>query len=225
VSAPVIGEIVTAVLFVLTVLALVLRVRELEKSINQLPKRLSGGHREQRDTSPKETVRREDLEQWKTELHRHFDRVQGIVGSIGPRLDRIEAEMERHGASSSQEPARYGTPSHNVSEDGAAQLLLLANRIVQQGSTTLDAMRANTNSMSNSVSALRNENPPSAFIVEHRGTCYAVPNVVKPARLPKEWFNRDDFGVNDEIRRVIVLPRLKRRGNEFEVEEAGVFAR
>jgi hypothetical protein len=49
--------------------------------------------------------------------------------------------------------------------------------------------------------------------------------VVKPARLPKEWFNRDDFGVNDEIRRVIVLPRLKRRGNEFEVEEAGVFAR
>lgn len=120
---------------------------------------------------------------------------------------------------------RYDEPAEPV--DALARLLAIANEIVQQSSTTLDAFRANAGALVAHVAAWPSsaDGVPLAFIVEYRGSHYAVPNVVKPTRLPKEWFNRSEFGVNDEIQRVVSLPRLRRHGDGYEVQEAGVFGR
>ena len=96
-----------------------------------------------------------------------------------------------------------------------------------EGKTVKKRSKASTRDIAIHVSPWPNaaDGAPVAFIVEHGGSCYAVPNVIKPARLPQDWFNRSEFGVNDEIQRIVSLPRLRRRGNDYEVAMPGVFAR
>ncbi|MBV8515990.1 MAG: hypothetical protein JO197_01180 [Acidobacteria bacterium] len=223
---------VLALTIVLTALALTMRLRALEKSVHAAQDR--GRASKDKDT------RREELAQLKSELQKSIESLRSTIVNVPVevvrRLPRQNFDaappraMNPPPASRSvfrdERQAEHYAESVSA-EDGAAQLLALANRIVQQNSTTLDAVRASTDALAAHVTVWppSGEGTPIAFIVEHRGTWYAVPNVVKPARLPNDWFNRADFGVNDEIRRVESLPRLTRRGDDFEVQHAGVFSR
>jgi hypothetical protein len=224
---------ILALTIVLVALAMTLRLRAFERSVNASLRRvndaLQGSGR-----NHKEKDKRDDLVQVKNELQRSIDAVRSAISNIPAEVVR---QIPR---GRSESPPAYSAPAptRNVvrderyeelpsAEDGAAQLLALANRIVQQNSTTLEAFRASAGALAARVFAWPRtaDGTPTAFIVEHHGTCYAVPNVVKPARLPTEWFNRPDFGVNDEIRRVLELPRLTRRGDDYDVQRAGVFGR
>lgn len=164
--------------------------------------------------------------------------VREQIASLRAAIEAIPAKVQQRVQNSPQQhkappvsaaPARpyerYET--QRPVEDATAQLLTIANQIVQQTPTTLDAFRASTRQLPVRVSAWPTaaDGAPVAFIVEHRGACYAIPNVIKPARLPQEWFNRSEFGVNDEIQRVVTLPLLRRSGNDYEVAVPGVFAR
>jgi hypothetical protein len=175
--------------------------------------------------------RREDQGQPSKELRRELESLRSMIGRIpGETARQVKAAPPEPGGVPPSIPAPAAHPLFEEPpepEDGLARLLAIANRIVQQSSTTLDAFRASAGSLATHVAAWPGsaDGPPAAFIVEHRGSHYAVPNVVKPARLPKEWFNRSDFGVNDEIQRVVSLPRLRRRGDGYDVQELGVFGR
>lgn len=227
---------VGGILIVLAALAFVLRMHAFEKRIVAL---LALHHetRQDRDREQKGKGRRDELAQLKSELHNDLESLRSITRSIAADTQRLLARANSQPPSSRETSAPPPRPSATVqsydtyeeprAEDGVAQLLAIANRIVQQSSTTLDAFRASTGGLAANVSAWPNatENVPTAFIVEHRGAHYAIPNVVKPARLPKEWFNRSEFGVNDEIQRIASLPRLRPRGNDYDVQEPGVFSR
>ena len=225
-----IGEAIIALVLVLVALALTMRMRALEKSVNAAFRRANDALQD-RGRTPKEKDKRDDGGQWKHELQRSVETLRSAIGNVAPEVERRIARGRSETPSPYPAPAPiqrsvvYDEPP--AAEDGAAQLLALANRIVQQNSTTLDAFRANAGALAARVSAWPGggEGLPSAFIVEHHGTYYAVPNVVKPARLPNDWFNRADFGVNDEIRRVVSLPRVTPRGGDFDVQVPGVFAR
>lgn len=227
------ASIVAAVLVLLAVLALVIWMRRLEKKINSS---LTRNHdvRQERDRAAREKGKRDELGQLKSELHNDIESLRSILGSIAADTQRLIANSQSRSLRETNAP-----PPHSLAvaydayeesrgaEDGLAQLLSIANRIVQQSSTTLDAFRASTGSFAAHVSAYPSatEGAPTAFVVEHRGAYYGIPNVVKPQRLPQDWFNRSDFGVNDEIRRVVSLPRLRPRGADYDVQEPGVFAR
>jgi hypothetical protein len=227
----VIGALVAGVLFVSAALAFVLRIRSLEALVLSAVRRIGDRHERGKDNGTRDEVA--DL---RLACKSGFDRLHSAIGEIPEKTSlRLRGAMQaspqpNFGVS----PARVAAPvasyeeSPREPEDPVAQLLGVANRIVQQSSITLEAFRASMGAFSGRVSPWPNaiDGTPAAFIVEHRGSCYAVPNVMKPARLPNEWFNRSEFGVNDEIQRVVALPRLRRRGgDDFEVQEAGVFSR
>jgi hypothetical protein len=237
----VVGTLVVAVLLLLTVLGLVYRLSKLETKLLHFRPREEDS-RGDRERSSREKKSQAELAQWKDDLRRDLNALRDAIKNIPVETERRIAQAlatqprpvptESSAALRSAPPApAYREPRDTYDdprggEDGVAQLLTLANRIVQS-STTLDAFRASAGSVAGQVSVFPSgaDGSPTAFIVEHRGAYYAVPNVVKPARLPKEWFNRSDFGVNDEIRRVLSLPRLTRHGDGYEVQEPGEFTR
>jgi hypothetical protein len=225
---------IAAVLILLGCLAVVLKMRSLESKVDRS---LENDSRRERDRHGIEKASRDELGRLKDELHAEIDSVRTMIRSLPADTARLVAQAAAQ-QGPPREPARPaprapvlsgpstdGEPYGAV--DGVAQLLTIANRIVRQSSTTLDAFRASMGSLAANVSGWpsASESTPAAFIVEYRGSCYAIPNVVKPARLPQEWFNRSEFGVNDEIHSVESLPRLRRRGNGYDVQDAGVFVR
>ncbi|HWW61821.1 MAG TPA: hypothetical protein VN181_10675, partial [Thermoanaerobaculia bacterium] len=222
-----IGSTAAALLIVLAVLGLVWRLRSLGSKLAGM---LS---RQDRDAADREKRQREDLALCKTELRNDLEALRAAIAKVpsetgralGPALLRLREESPAPPRSAP--PVAESYPEARGADDGVAQLLVIANRIVQESSTTLESFRARTASLAARVSPWPrgSEGTPVAFVVEHHGSCYAIPNVVKPARLPQDWFNRAEFGVNDEIHRVVSLPRLKRRGDAYDVQEPGVFER
>jgi len=230
-----------ALLITLGALALVLRLKALEGRIERALHLLNSRH--ERELGDREKGKREELPQSRKDLHAGIESLKSVIRSLEASTQKLSAAVSR---SSSQESSStrdavsrdaaswhpstipsYETSDGRSAADVVQELLLIANRIVRLSSTSLDEFRATTDSLAVHVSTWPNgvEGIPAAFVAEHRGRCYAVPNVVKPARLPQDWFNRSDFGVNDEIRDVISLPRLRRSGNGYSVEEPGVFKR
>jgi hypothetical protein len=217
------------------VVAIVLGVFALSRRMKQLDARLTGfAPRQDRDRQPKEKDKRDELAQLKQEMKSGFDALRASIGDIAATARRIESAQQ----AARDVPARairsmapppdydaYETP--RSAEDSVAVLLQIANRTLQQNPMRLDEFRASAASFAGRISAYApsGEGVPYAFLVEHRGTLLAVPNTGKPGRLPSDWFNRSDFGFNDEIHRVVSLPRLRERGNDYEVQEPGVFAK
>ena len=214
---------VSGVLILLATVAFVMRVRQLEKKLDVALNRLHETSKQKRDDPPPWKKLQESIESLQTRMDafpREMDRVIAVRLSTRP-------QPEAPAPPRSAPPVVYDEP-RATAEDGVAQLLTIANGIVQDSSTTLETFRTRTDRLGARVTTWppNAADPfPIAFIVEHRGSCYAVPNVVKPARLPQEWFNRSTFGVNDEIRRVVTLPRLRRSAQGFDVQEPGVFER
>jgi hypothetical protein len=219
---------VQMVTIVLAVLVLTIRMRGSERRVSALVRRVTESLQD-RGRTPKEKQKGDDLEPLRQELQKSIDALRLAVANLRAEAERRRNAPESRPPQFTSMPAWKSGPKDDgyddprTNEDGAAQLLTIANRIVQQGSTSLDTFRGWTGALADHVSAWSPEGTLAAFIVEHRGTCYVVPNVLKPTRLKSEWFNRSAFGFNDEIRRVISLPRLRRRGDELEVEEQGVF--
>lgn len=230
----VLGALTAGVLLLLAALAFTLRMRAFQTKLDRLLARIE--ERQERERPARDKGKRDEPGPWKNEIRDDIDSVRSIVRSIASDTKRLVAHASSQPPRETSTPApRPTTPLQEYdaydeprgSEDGLDRLLTIANRIVQQSSTTLEAFRANTGGVAAQVWAWPSgaEGTPAAFIVEHRGGYYAVPNVVKPARLPQEWFNRAEFGVNDEIQRVVSLPRLRRRGDSYDVQQPGVFTR
>jgi hypothetical protein len=212
---------VAAVIFLLAVAAFVQQMRRMTATIlAALPRGDEGRHDRERLLKELALVRNDMQEQ----IASLRVAVEGIPARVQQRVQNAPPPHK-----TPPPPARPYEPydAPRPVEDATAQLLTIANQIVQQTPSTLEAFRASTRQLPVRVSAWPSaaDGAPVAFIVEHRDSCYAIPNVIKPARLPQEWFNRSEFGVNDEIQRVVTLPRLRRRGNEYEVTVPGVFAR
>jgi len=217
---------IAAILIITVTVALARRIQGLERQIGRAVARFDKEEGRERHAKHKP----DDQEQWTRELRRDIESLRSMIGTIpGETARQVRAALSKETATRSVPPPAAGEPYDEPAEteDVPARLLEIANRIVQQSSITLDAFRASAGSLATNVAAWPGsaDGVPLAFIVEHRGAHYAVPNVVKPARLPKEWFNRSDFGVNDEIQRVLSLPRLRRRGDGYDVQELGVFGR
>jgi hypothetical protein len=230
-NAQVIAIAVVAVVIVLCTLALTLQMKRLGANLNALVMRPPA------DRGSKERDKRDELAQLKQELQRGFDTLRSQIGNIPAETQRRIASapvpVSAPSRDISMRPVRFAAPEFDdyeepaKAEDVVRALVMLANRTLQNA-TTVDAFRASAPTAVNGVSAFPNssaDGKPIAFVVEYRGAFFGVPNVVKPARLPNDWFNRADFGVNDEIRRIELLPKLRRRGGEYEVEQPGVFAR
>ncbi|HEX6097380.1 MAG TPA: hypothetical protein VF432_13710 [Thermoanaerobaculia bacterium] len=229
------GAVVAAVLLILAVLASVNWARKLNSRVAAV---LGQVQDLRRDRVARDKVSSAELLQVRNDLGKQFDALRDAMQKVSAATAQLvrQSSNANPGDRVHRPPARSHAPvpaAHAVfdephaSEDAAAQLLTIANRIVQERSTTLDAFRASTSGLDARVSAWPSaaEGAPVAFIVEHRGTHYAVPNVVKPIRLPQDWFNRSDFGVNDEIQRIDFLPRLRPRSGGYDVQEPGVFVR
>jgi hypothetical protein len=228
---------IAVLLFLLGVVALVLQMNKLHVNLKTVMLTIT---RQAREHAGQQKSQIDELRMLLIESQRERAALQRTA-------DKILAEATRVRATASSTPVApppvtpipRGRPSRDfefsapeettsyVAEDGVAQLLSMANHIVQQTSISLDAFRARAGALASRVSAwpAGSESAPVAFLVEHRGVWYAVPNVVKPGRLPEAWFNRSDFGVNDEIQHVTSLPRLIRRGDRYDVEKTGVFAK
>jgi hypothetical protein len=219
----VIGAVVAAALIIAAIVLLMLRIRALGKQIARTLARFDELARQKQKPEPAGPPAGE----WRREL----DALRSAIGRVPAETARqLEPALQKLRDVASAPPARAIQPRREEPaepEDGVAQLLAIANRIVQQSSTTLDDFRASAGALARRVAAWPSsaDGAPLAFIVEYRGEHYAVPNVIKPARLPKEWFNRSEFGFNDEIQRVVSLPRLRRAGDGYDVQEAGVFGR
>jgi len=232
-----IGALVAAILIICASAALTLRLRALDRRITLALARFEGMIDERHRQPKQRPTRPEEPAQANRELRGALDSLRSMISRIPSDTARqVMTALEERSVQqpSAAAPQAIAIPVTDdvwdepaEPEDGLAQLLAIANRIVQQSSTTLDAFRASTGALATRVVAWPGsaDGMPVAFIVEHRGAHYAVPNVVKPARLPKEWFNRSEFGVNDEIQRVLSLPRLRRHPAGYDVQEAGVFGR
>jgi hypothetical protein len=221
---PYLPLIIAAVLVLLAALAFAMRMRRFEANVAILIRHVDDVRNEQKARG-KEKGSKDELAQLRQEIKDGFESLRSRIGNIPAETSRLigSKPVERPRAAPAYDA--YDPPPIEP-EDGIGRLLTIANRIAQESSMTIESFRASAGSLGSRVSSYTNgtDNFPVAFIVEHRGSHYAVPNVMKPARLPKEWFNRSEFGVNDEIQRVISLPRLRRRGNEYDVQEPGVFA-
>jgi len=223
------APLVAALLVMLAIVGLVWQLRGAER---QLIQALGAQNKE---ATAREKRLRDDLSLCKADLREDIDSLRAALAQIpgdtdrliAPKLSKQNQHLAPPPASSQQSAGMYDDVYENSAQDGIAQLLIAANRIVQENSTTLEKFRQRVARVSSRVSSFgpSTGDAPVAFIVEHEGSSYAVPNVVKPARLPNDWFNRGDFGVNDEIRRVVSLPRLRRRGDRYDIEERGVFER
>lgn len=215
---------VAAVIFLLAVAAFVLQMKRMAATIMAaLPRGDEGRHDRERLVKELAAVKKDVGEQ--IALLRVA--VEGLPAKVQQRVQNATPQYKSPPVPAA--PTRPYEPyeAPRPVEDATAQLLTIANQIVQQTPTTLDAFRASTRQLPVRVSAWPGaaDGAPVAFIVEHRDACYAIPNVIKPARLPQEWFNRSEFGVNDEIQRVVTLPLLRRSGTDYEVAVPGVFAR
>lgn len=232
------GALTAAVLLIVAALAITLRMRSLENKLGRPLSKPEDASRE-RERAQNDKKKNDELVQTLSELRNDLKSLRSVVDRIANDTHTLRSRNSADSQSPSRHAMTAPVPRGNaavprdrdydeprVTEDGVAQLLSIANRIVQESPTTLDAFRASAGSIAGRVvSWPAADGTPVAFIVEHRGSYYAVPNVGKPARLPQEWFNRSDFGVNDEIQRVVSLPRLRRSGDKYDVQEAGVFAR
>jgi len=224
------GAAIAALCIVLTALALALRMKALERRVSSL----------QTQISLKEKDTRGDFEQFRKSIRADLDELKTVMRKIPADIERLGSRLASQAKSAAREvtaapPRQLATPVHSThdfrvepssTEDAVGQLLSIANGVLRQSTAaTLTEFRAATERLSMRASPWPDDSDgkPVAFIVEHRGSHYAVPNVVKPARLPNEWFNRSAFGFNDDIRHVVSLPRLRRRGDDYEVQEAGVF--
>jgi len=227
-SPEVLGVLAAAVVITAAVFALMRRLRKFEMAMAQTLARLEAAEERYRHAKEKTPESREAPA---GELRREIETLHAAIVTVPADTARLlEPAFRKMRDDASATPPRLGGPrrdQYDEPEDGLAQLLAIANRIVQQSSATLDDFRITTGALTARVAAWPGsaDGAPLAFIVEYRGQHYAVPNVVKPARLPKEWFNRSEFGFNDEIRRVVSLPRLRRVGDRYDVQEAGVFGR
>jgi hypothetical protein len=216
---------IAAVIFLLAAVAFVLQMQRATRAILKAPPR-GDDARQDRDRVMKElAVLRNDMRDQIAALRATVEEIparvqQRVQNVLSPQKPTTPAPAAPARPPETYEPAR-------PIEDPSAQLLTIANQIIQQTPATLEAFQASTRQLSVRVFAWTNpaDGALAAFIVEHRGSYYAIPNVIKPARLPQEWFNRSEFGVNDEIQRVVVLPRLRRAGSGYEVAAPGVFAR
>lgn len=223
-----VGSLVNALLIVLVIVGLVLQLRSAERRL------VATLRYQDRDAAEREKRQQTDLQHWKTELRKEIESLHAALAQIPADTERLIAsklpkqqQTPAQAASSRLASAVLDVRDERRGEDGLAQLLVAANRIVQESSMTLETFRERMAGVSSRVLPYGQvvADAPVAFIVEHGGSAYAVPNVVKPTRFPNDWFNRADFGVNDEIRRVVSLPRLRRRGDGFDVVERGVFER
>jgi hypothetical protein len=218
-----------AILIFAAVAALIFRSRRLEVQIRRALTRFDAVNEERRRHAQPQRKPYEP-ERLIRDLQGQLDSLRSMIARIpGDTARQIEAILPEW--SPEQEvppPPRLSIPDDRLEpQDGLTQLLAIANHIVQQSSTTLDDFRASAGTLVTHVAAWPGsaDCAPLAFIVEYGGAHYAVPNVIKPARLPNDWFNRGDFGVNDEIQRVLSLPRLRRHADGYDVQEAGVFGR
>lgn len=217
---------VAALVFLLTVVGFLQQMRRMiDKVLAALPRANEGRLDRDRFLNELAVLKKDTRDQ----IDSLRDVVEALPGKVQQRVQNAMQQSKPTPAAPTPPPRTYETyEERRPVEDTGAQLLTLANQVVQQTPTTLEAIRASTRQLQVQVSPWPNggEATPAAFIVEHRTVCYAIPNVVKPARLPQEWFNRSDFGVNDEIQRVVSLPRLQRRGgNDYDVMAPGVFTR
>jgi hypothetical protein len=234
------GFVVPAVLVVLATVAIKYRLDRLDASLSS--RILNARPKEKEKEKDKEKDRRNELADLRADLRKELEALRSQIRSVHADTQKLLAQPrpQQQQTQAPREPSpRFAAPhytSYDEDEpeapaapppvDGVAQLLSVANRIVQQSSMSLDAFRSNTSTLAARISPWpAADDRPVAFLVEYRGSLYAVPNVIKPARLPQEWFNGDEFGVNDEIRSVVALPRLARRGDGFDVQEQGVFSR
>jgi hypothetical protein len=229
-SPTVIGALVAAILITCAFASFIIELRALRKAIGQTNARMES-IREELNRPGKQKGRNDEQQPSKADLRSDLDSLRSSIGRVpGDTVKQVKVVLEEWSSQLESDRSWRG-PSFNEprerQEDGLAELLAIANRIVQQSSTTLEAFRQSIGSIASRIVPWTQsaDGSPVAFIVEHRGAHYAVPNVVKPARLPKEWFNRSEFGINDEIHRIVSLPRLRPRGNDYEVQEAGVFGR
>lgn len=229
----VIGALSAAILIVSATLAWTFRMRAMERRIARMLARVDELS-EERHRQLRQKWKPEETGQSKKDLRGELDSLRSLIGKIpGETARQVNLVLQERQSEQPRLPGREGAAAlagrdrYEEPEDGLAQLLVIANRIVQQSSTTLEAFRTSVGVSATRVVAYPSsgEGTPLAFIVEHRGAHYAVPNVVKPARLPQDWFNRSEFGINDEIQQVFSLPRLLRRGDRYDVQEAGVFGR
>lgn len=212
-----------AVIMLLAVLGFVYRMRKFDETAASLGLKVGELDRVLRDVAKREDILGGDL-------RRNVESLKTTLQQLSGDINRAFTRAQQRGVDnpSAQPPLRpLREEPMPVAEDPVEKLLTIANRIVGQSSTTLEGFRESTGSLPLRISVWpdANESSPLAFIVEHRGSCYVVPNVVKPTCLPHEWFNRSEFGVNDQIQHVVSLPRLRRRGNDYDVQEAGVFSR
>jgi hypothetical protein len=228
-----IGALSAAILTVAATLVWTRRMLAMERGIARILARVEELS-EERHRQPRQKWKPEDTGQPKKEPRGDLDSLRSLIGKIpGETARQVQLVLQERQPEQPRLPGRQAAAAladHNPyeePEDGLAQLLVIANRIVQQSSTTLEAFRTSAGVPATRVVAYPSsgDGMPLAFIVEHRGAHYAVPNVVKPARLPQDWFNRSEFGINDEIQQVFSLPRLLRRGDGYDVQEAGVFGR
>jgi hypothetical protein len=206
--------IIAAVLFLFGAMAIGLRMRALQSAVTAALR--------------KEKEKRDNL----APLTREIESLRSAVGDIARLLQQMRAEWSAAVAAMAAgrdiQPLRARTPAlPEPAEVGVERLVELANGVVQDSPTTIDAVRAKASVIRVKVSAWPNasSSQPVAFIIEHQGAYYGVPNIAKPKRLPQEWFNSAEFAVNDEIQRIVSLPRLMRRGNDYDVQERGVFAK
>jgi hypothetical protein len=229
----VIGALGAAILIISATLAWTFRMRAMERRIARMLARVEELS-EERHRQPRQKWKPDETGQSKKDLRGELDSLRSLIGKIpGETVRQVRLVLPERQPEQPRLPAREGAGAlagrdrYEEPADGLAKLLVIANRIVQQSSTTLEEFRTSAGVSATRVAAYPSsgEGMPLAFIVEHRGAHYAVPNVVKPARLPQDWFNRSEFGINDEIQQIFSLPRLLRRGDRYDVQEAGVFGR
>jgi hypothetical protein len=226
---------VPAVLAILAVAAFAFQIRGFERKAAATLLRLDGLRQDLE--RGKDKGKREDLQQLKNELRGDITALKSLIGNIPRNTAQLIADTSSRSYERTATPPPSRAPiavrayqsyeETQEPEDGVSVLLQLANRIARNGSISLETARESANALGASVSpwSVPGDGGTTAFIVDYRGSSYVVPNVVKPARLRKEWFNRSDFGVNDEIQAIRSLPRLRRRGDDFDVLDAGEFTR
>lgn len=225
---------IAGVLAVCAALAIVLRMRKLEAAVDKMLRRAEPPkHDRERDRG--DHAKRDDVVQLRQEVRSGFDSLRSAIDELPAKVARsVSANANAARAQAAAPASSYvasssssSSPQQREAEDPVTHLLGVANRVMQNCPATIDEVRASIRIAPVNIAPWRNpgESTPVAFVVEHRGSCYAIPNVIKSARFPQAWFNGGDFGMNDEIQRVVALPRLRRSGDQYEVQEPGVFSK
>lgn len=216
---------VAAVLFVLAILGFVIQARKSEARVLAALSRVESTLRDRANAN---VPSRNDLDSVRAALAQNIVDAESRLTGIVQKSQSRERSNQPPAYVPSKPPTvdRYEEEPQSV-QDVVGRLTEIANQILQQSPAPIDVIRSKTNHLPIQI------HPPSSsggdqqgyVVAQHAGNYYALPNAVKPTRVPDAWFNRSDFGFNDEIQRVMSLPRLTRRGNDYVVDEPGVFAK